>query len=414
MTELYQRGYLHDFTQKHLTAVLRVVETKNDDEILSRSADDLVEELVGIARLEPVVIGAEPVDGGAVEGYVEVPDQLWGGVNRQRILNVHAVYEFGGDEALLHYTPSTSRAFTKIQADVGEGTLTVHSQVAAEGATSDGIKQAYEREISNIRFNAENTLKDLGPYNSGLEQQIRPAVERRKQQVQSRHDLVSALGFPLKKRPDAPAPVPLSRKPIGSQRTAPRTGTRAPFKPEPALTDAQYEAAIKVVQSTLLAMERTPSVASGKDEEELRDQILVQLNGTFEGAATGETFVQKGKTDILLRVEDRHVFVGECKWWSGEKACGEAIDQLLSYLPWRDEKAALILFIDRKDASAVIEKSEQAVKAHPAFKRVGRSTGDADSRRNFVLGAPDDPEREIQLAVLFAVLPAAARGGKQG
>jgi hypothetical protein len=197
----------------------------------------------------------------------------------------------------------------------------------------------------------------------------------------------------------------VQRKNIGVVRSA-TSRSREPYRDEPALSEAQYEDAIKVVQSTLLAMERTPSVASGKDEEELRDQILVQLNGTFEGAATGETFVQRGKTDLLVRVEDRHVFVGECKWWSGEKAFGDAIDQLLSYLPWRDEKAALILFIDRKDASAVIEKADQAVRAHRAYKRVGKSSRDPKSRRNYILGQPDDPEREIQLAVLFAVLPA--------
>ncbi|UUZ58709.1 hypothetical protein [Nocardioides sp. B-3] len=143
----------------------------------------------------------------------------------------------------------------------------------------------------------------------------------------------------------------------------------------------------------------------GKIEEELRDQILVQLNGTFEGGATGETFVQKGKTDILVKDGERHVFVGECKWWSGAKACSEAIDQLLGYLPWRDEKAALILFIDRKDATAVIEKADRAVRDHPAFKRVGTSTEELAARRNFVLGHPEDTDREIRLAVLFAVLP---------
>jgi hypothetical protein len=69
------------------------------------------------------------------------------------------------------------------------------------------------------------------------------------------------------------------------------------------------------------------------------------LNGTYQGAATGETFVKEGKTDILVRIEDRHVFVGECKWWDGPKACAEAVDQLLRYLPWRDEKGALVVFI---------------------------------------------------------------------
>jgi hypothetical protein len=157
-------------------------------------------------------------------------------------------------------------------------------------------------------------------------------------------------------------------------------------------------------------MERTPSVASGKSEEELRDQILVQLNGTFTGGATGETFVQRGKTDILVTVEDRHVFVGECKWWGGSKACSEAVDQLLSYLPWRNEKAALILFIDRKDTTAVIDKTDDAIRAHAAFKRVGPSSDEPAARRNFVLGHPDDMDREIQVAALFAVMPKAGAG----
>lgn len=152
-------------------------------------------------------------------------------------------------------------------------------------------------------------------------------------------------------------------------------------------------------------MERTPSVASARSEEELRDQILVQLNGTFTGAATGETFVQKGKTDILVRVDDRHVFVGECKWWTGPKAYAAAVDQLLGYLPWRDEKAALITFIDRSDATAMIAKADDTIRAHAAFKRNGPTSDDPVARLNYILGHPGDPDREIHLAALFAVLP---------
>lgn len=131
--------------------------------------------------------------------------------------------------------------------------------------------------------------------------------------VPVKRDLAGALGFPLKKRTDAPAPVPLKRKAVGVQRSATQPA-RQPYKDEWALTDAQYEDAIQVITSAMLSMERTPSVVVGKDEEELRDYILVMLNGTFQGTATGETFVRNGKADILVRVEDRHVFVGECKW----------------------------------------------------------------------------------------------------
>ena len=99
-------------------------------------------------------------------------------------------------------------------------------------------------------------------------------------------------------------------------------------------------------------------------------------------------------------------FVAECKWWDGPKACSEAVDQLLSYLPWRDEKAALLLFVDRKDATAAIGAADKAIRDHPAFKRAGASTDGWLSRRNYVLGHPDDPAREIKLAGSLPCSPA--------
>jgi hypothetical protein len=43
----------------------------------------------------------------------------------------------------------------------------------------------------------------------------------------------------------------------------------------------------------------------------------VQLNGQYQGQATGETFNHVGKTDILIRHENKNVFVAECKFWGG-------------------------------------------------------------------------------------------------
>lgn len=409
--ELFSRGYLHDYTGERVRQAIAELERLSEDEVLRRSTEDLVADLVARASLEPLSVGNDPIDGGVVEGTVAVPDPFdrYGRTVQRAIFNVHAVYEFSGNPDLLHYTPSTSLAFVSIQADVDtrQQTLTVRTSVSAQGGAMNPAeaRKSFEEEIGRVRTNAGHAARDVAAYNSGLEERIRPAVERRKQHVQSRRDLAGALGFPLQKRSDAPRPVPVTRKHIGTARSS-VTRSTAPYQDEPALTEAQYEDAISVVKSTILAMERSPSVVAHKDEEEIRDLILVQLNGTFEGNATGETFVKSGKTDLLVRVDDRHVFVGECKWWKGEKAFGNAIDQLLGYLPWRDEKAALIVFISQKDASAVIEKADAAVRAHSSFKRVGASASDRHLRRNFVLGHPDDPEREIKVAVLFAVFSA--------
>lgn len=408
MPELFNRGPLREFLASRVSAVISSLEKMPEDEVLARSTDDLVEMFAERARLEPLTIGSDAVDGGVRDGSVSVRDQFYGDrMVKRPVLHLHAMYNFAGEQDLLFYQPQQHLAYTRIAADVSAGTLIVRVTVNA-GTDEKAARRALDSEIGQIRQNAGYSATDVAAYNSSLDGRIRPAVERRKKLLQERRDLAGALGFPMTRRSDAPAAVPLVRKTIGTARSRPPAGAREPYRDEPALTHAQYEDAIAVVTSTLLAMERTPSVASGKDEEELRDQILVQLNGTFEGAATGETFVQSGKTDILLRVEDRHVFVAECKWWTGEKACGEALDQLLGYLPWRDEKAALILFIDRQDASAVIEKADAAVRAHSSFKRVGKATTDKMKRRNFIISHPDDREREIHLAVLFAVLPKSA------
>ncbi|WP_144628282.1 hypothetical protein [Arthrobacter woluwensis] len=416
MTDLFTRGFLGDYTNGRMRQALAELERINEDEVLRRSTDDVVSDLVARAYLEPLVVGKEPIDGGVAEGTIEVPDafERYGRTVRRAVFNIHAVYEFSGNPDLLYYTPTTSLALVRIRADVDtrQSTLTVRTTVSAQGQLDAAeARRSFEEEIGRVRTNAGHTARDVAAFNSGLEARIRPAVERRKQHLQSRRDLSGALGFPLQRREDAPNQVPMARKQIGTVRTAvPRA--YAPYRDEPALTEAQYEDAISVVKSTILAMERSPSVVAHKDEEEIRDLILVQLNGTFEGNATGETFVKSGKTDLLVRVEDRHVFVGECKWWKGEKSFSNAIDQLLGYLPWRDEKAALIVFISQKDASAVIEKADGAVRLHASFKRIGAASADPKLRRNYVLGHPDDPEREIKVAVLFAVFSASEDRGR--
>ncbi len=66
-----------------------------------------------------------------------------------------------------------------------------------------------------------------------------------------------------------------------------------------------------------VVVERNPTSFATLDEEGIRDHFLLQLNGHYEGAATGETFNAAGKTDIMIRAEDRNVFIAECKFWRG-------------------------------------------------------------------------------------------------
>lgn len=140
-------------------------------------------------------------------------------------------------------------------------------------------------------------------------------------------------------------------------------------------------------------------------EEELRDHLLLILNGNYQGQAAGEVFNRSGKTDVLVRTGDRNVFIAECKVWDGAAKLTSAVDQLLSYLVWRDGKAALILFIRAKSPTEVIRRADEAISAHPQFlKRF--SPADPSIRIDYLLRSTADPERSVRTALIpIAIAP---------
>jgi hypothetical protein len=146
-----------------------------------------------------------------------------------------------------------------------------------------------------------------------------------------------------------------------------------------------------------------PSTYSGKSEEDLRDMFLAFIEPHFEGTATGETFNKNGKTDILLRFEGKNVFVAECKFWRGRQSYLNTISQLLGYLTWRDSKAAVMMFVENKDISSVVQAVEQATSGHSNF--LGFVNRQEESWLNYRFHLNDDPNREVKLAVLLFHYP---------
>lgn len=131
-------------------------------------------------------------------------------------------------------------------------------------------------------------------------------------------------------------------------------------------------------------------------------EVLV-LEPRFESSTTGETFNKSGKTDILIRYEKSNVFVGECKFWRGQKQHQETIDQLLSYLTWRDSKSAIIYFVNTKEMVAPLRAIEETTSQHPCFVR---STGKRDdSWFDYTFHLPGDMSRQLYLSILCFHFP---------
>lgn len=265
----------------------------------------------------------------------------------------------------------------------------------------------------DVKPDVERTLSDINQYlgwqrgmidahNANLPGAVEQAIEKRRARLLAQSQRAASLGIPIRRRDGAPSTYAV---PMVHKKAAPALppASSAQFVPEPTWALEQYEQALKIVQDMALVMERSPNAFRTMDEEALRQHFLVQLNGQFEGKATGETFNMSGKTDILLREGERNVFIAECKFWKGPKVFAEAIDQLLGYATWRDSKTAILVFNRGTDTATVLAGIDTAVKAHPNFKRAVKWPHESGFR--YVLHANGDTNRELTLTVLVFHVP---------
>ena len=79
------------------------------------------------------------------------------------------------------------------------------------------------------------------------------------------------------------------------------------------MDEAIYREILQTIHETGKVFERLPRTYADKDEEALRDHLILELEPRFAYSTTGETFNKQGKTDILIRHEKSNLFVAECK-----------------------------------------------------------------------------------------------------
>ncbi|MBZ5612153.1 MAG: hypothetical protein LAP38_28170 [Acidobacteriia bacterium] len=307
---------------------------------------------------------------------------------------------FAGDAQLLRCIPNP-RVMNTVQVFVEDGAV-CFSVVNFWDADPSQVKGRADSILALIRQNYEHLRRQVEQYNASLPATVGGYLTARKEAIKRQGEFMAALGVPIKKASNVPKTfaVPavrkdlVLRKPPGAE----------PHKIEPTLDESIYAEILRVIQDTGRVFERLPSTYADKDEETLRDHLLMVLEPHFQMAsATGETFNKSGKTDILVRYEKKNVFVAECKFWAGQKKHHETIDQILSYLTWRDSKTAIVYFVPTKDMSAPLKAIDESTRAHGCFVAdLGRKE---ESWFGFDFHLPGDPGRLIKLNVLCFHLP---------
>ena len=377
------------------------------DYLLNVSEEDLIESIVGEHTLDIPVLQDEGIHVDYAEHQIDVRgDPMRFIQDRSRPFNVAGmlvifIIPFTGDANLLLVQPQNfTYSLGGSKAEIVDSEI--HVTYLSANLSAERARRDFENELKQIKQNLGNLKVATDRHNAGLVQLVRTEIQQRKKKLLADANLAAAIGFPIRKRDGVAATyaVPVQkRKPKMERPSAPPER----FQPEPALAMTEYEEILSIVRNMVRVMERSPKAFEQMGEEDLRTHFLVQLNGQYEGRATGETFNFQGKTDILIRDDGRNVFIAECKFWAGEKQFFETIDQLLSYLSWRDTKAAILIFNRNVGFTDVLKKIAESTPKHRNYKRFLSKVDETSFR--YIFHFPNDPNRELTLTVLAFDIP---------
>jgi hypothetical protein len=398
---MFSEGSLSEFLSQRKSRMLAELDAADGENLLTHVPETLAHGIAQRFTLKPIELAASEKRVDVSEIRVDaryVPDRFVSDQSRPVWIDgtqITLSVPFSGSPELLAFRPGTWDGAPPRGNAVGSELVFVQSW--PDTPANRDVEQWVANCLRDVEKYVGWQADDLAKFNPSLEPAAAEKINRRRGSLLAKRNLQASLPFNMTSRPEAPltfTPEGVRRSPVSFP---PNAAGHPAFAPEAALSPQQFDDILRTLRAIGNSMERTPGTFSKLEEEELRSVFLAALNAQFEGGATGETFNAEGKTDILIRHDDRNLFIGECKIWQGPAALNEAIDQVLGYACWRDSHAAVLLFVRNKDMSAVVEKIPPAVTAHRNFLRqVGER---APSEWHFKFRQKDDSSRELSLAV---------------
>ena len=393
-------------TERSQRAALKEeVAALNGNRLLNTAVDDLCAYFVEKYRIDIPILNRDEIEVDQRETQIDVSqDPMRAIFDRSQPVyipgtEIEVSVPFIGEAEGFTIQPTTY-SFNPPRGTVRGSTLIL--SITGTNLESSRVRQEIDSELDRIDSYLTSLRGSTDRLNNELDSIARQCIEQRREKLLRDQNLVASLGFKLKQRPDSPKTyvTPEVRRKI-TPKLPPASSL--PYKPEPILDESDYEHILGVIGNMAQVMERSPSAFSTMDEESLRSHFLVQLNGHYEGQATGETFNYEGKTDILIRSGGKNIFIAECKYWGGPKKLTETINQLLGYSSWRDTKVAVIVFNRNKDFTNVLEAIKSAANEHSNCKRELKVPSETSFR--FTFSHRDDENRELTLTVVAFDVP---------
>lgn len=406
---LFTKPSLFHLIAQRRQAALDEAHRVQDQALMYQDLDEITRQIVGKFRLEVPTFEQPAVDGPrTVQLTPEQMRHLPGTFAIGPFLRpggspgvqMRVMVPFKGTPELFEYTPSHFNTNPpSAELDVARRHLNFIDTFPEAQYNPAHYMSTVKGKTEPFRWWLEQVEEEVRPFNAALPAAVLNVLIERRRRIVETLVQVEAAGV---KSTFMPSEVARSFVRSGETSTLHVDSIRLPtrMKTSALLPREDYALILEAIDQFARRLERSNTIVRELGEEALRDVLLAALNMIFPNRVTGETFNRRGKTDILVQQNDEVAFLGECKFWGGEKLFRETVDQLLTYLTSRDLLTAVIVFNRNKAVSAVVDRVAETVRAHPLFEHDLEVDLERRTLR-FKFRHPRDEHLRMDLAVLI-------------
>ena len=352
----------------------RKIDQYSNDEIMANDLELIADNCFEEFKIEPVEIREEEFSKRSIvqQKIQKRVDSFFRDVYGKDYIEVDGIvakflYPYTGDQNLFKCRASTFSISGYPDAELSNSFLVFTYQFALNTLQSENDKNKLfdqlKNDLESIKSGISYANADVNGYNGNLRDAALKMLRDRKKKIEQFFSISQMFEVPLQKSEFATTHIPMQRKIVP-------IATKYNNEQSYCIADPEYKFILETIKHNGSTYERTPSSYKSMHEEDLRNTLLAALNGMYQGSAVGEAFRNKGKTDICIEKENRAAFVAECKMWTGQGAIEDAINQLDSYLTWRDCKTALIFFSRNKEFLSVLVSAKQALENITVIRQV--------------------------------------------
>jgi len=359
-----------EFRREQLEEMKNEISDLSSDELQNNSTDSLA--LIFAAKYTPSQIELqEPIkdDGGEVEKDVSHRQDLAifdrSTPTYKKFQRLKVRLPFNVDKEIFRCKPGSFDLSPPLYDELNRSEVVYYIDYTTKNRDPEEIREEIENELEDW---LEDVEKYVGNLNDDIEQmqekfrnEARSVIERRRDEVETKQQVMDELGVDTGTSGNQGYVTPEKKRDI----EIPSSSSDDPHEIMP---DRTFLDILEIIDDLGINIERSAERLRDLDEESLRDIFLAGINSHYGGLATGESFNRSGKTDILLRHDNKNLFVAECKFWKGQSQYKDAIDQLLGNLTIRDTHASLLIFSRRNKYSQMADRVEEATKGHEQYE----------------------------------------------